>query len=115
MKPETQHVIVFEIDKNRTEKWKKWCKLLDTVYRSEVVKSLQEEKAEHEMFVSFELHGKTYGIALLEGECLPSNDRREVNRIHHMKVKECLKRVSKANILYSIKTSSQDVSVRALA
>ena len=109
MNTDNQHVIVFEINKNRYEKWKKWCQLLGTTYRKEVEKSLVEEHAEREMFVSFELHGKTYGIALMEGACLPSNENREVNKIHHEKVKECLTRVSKANILYNVKVDPMEV------
>ncbi len=102
MKTENQHVVLFEINKKRCEKWKKWCKLLGTTYRGEVEKSLVDEKVLREMFVAFELHGKTYGLALAEGKSLLLNEKREVNKIHHAKAKECLRRVSKAHILYSV-------------
>ena len=107
MNTENQHVVVFEIDKTHTQKWKKWCKLLSTTYRSEVEKSLIEEKAEREMFILFELKGKTYGIAYMEGECLPSNPSREVNKIHNKKVRDCLRRISQANVLYNIKINPE--------
>ena len=98
-----QEVIIFEINEKRIQKWKKWCNLLKSTYRNEIIKSLEEEGADHEMFISFELNGKTYGIAYLEGNCAPYNKEREVNKIHHSRTTECLRRVSKANILYSIK------------
>ncbi len=104
MTTSNQHAIVFEIKSSKVSKWKKWCKLLRGAYSAEVVKSLIEEKVEHEMFVSFELGGKTYGLAYMEGDCLPSDQSRAVNRIHKEHTKECLERVSQANILYSVKT-----------
>lgn len=103
MNIDKQQVIVFEINQNRILNWKKWCKLLQTTYKHEVQKSLQEERTEHEMFISFELNGKTYGLVYMEGDCLPLNAKREVNKIHEHKISDCLTRVSKANILYSIK------------
>ena len=101
-----QHIVVFEIKAGKLTKWKKWCRLLGGAYRQEVEKSLVEENVEHEMFITFELNGKTYGLAYMEGDCLPSNQSRAVNRIHKANTKECLERVSQANILYSIKADS---------
>lgn len=109
MKNNNQHVIVFEIKKGKLTKWKKWCQLLRTAYRHEVERSLIEEKVEHEMFISFELNGKTYGLAYMEGDCLPSNQARAVNRIHKEKTKECLERVSQAAIMYSAKVDPVDI------
>ena len=103
MKIENEHVILFEIKKGKGTKWKKWCQLLRGAYRHEVERSLAEEKVEHEMFISFELNGKIYGLAYMKGDCLPSNQTRAVNRIHREKTKECLERVSQANIMYSAK------------
>ena len=105
MNTSNQHVIVFEVKKNKVAKWKKWCKLLGGAYKSEVINSLQEEQVEHEMFVTFELNGKTYGLAYMEGNCLPADQSRAVNRIHRKKAKECLERVSHADILYSVKVN----------
>jgi len=103
MKTSNEHVIVFEIKTKQVSNWRKWCKLLSTVYKTEVERSLQEEHVDHEMFISFELNGKMYGLAYMKGECLPSNQNRAVNKIHREKVKKSLERVSQANILYSVK------------
>jgi hypothetical protein len=39
----------------------------------------------------------------MEGECLPANMNREINRIHAEKKKECIESVDTPEILYNIK------------
>lgn len=83
-------------------KWKKWCRLLSTTYYREIQKSFTAEKVDAEYFVLFQLKGKTYGIALLDGIYECELKPRKVNAIHNRKVKECLNEISQATVLYSI-------------
>lgn len=91
---------LFKIRENRIKKWKRWCSLLDRVYKHEAQKSLASRAGTFESIVHFELQGNTYGVCLSDCKNTPETNKRDVDEIHETNMKECTEKVSKVQKVY---------------
>jgi len=94
---------VFKIKEGKTQQWKDWCVKLNTIYRTEAIETLKEEKVTQEAFFFFTINNQDYTMSMVDGEALPSTTTRELNIEHRKNYKECLEKVSTVEVLYHLK------------
>lgn len=96
---------IFRIKTNKKDTWVEWCSLLAGEYRKEATDTLHEEALIRELFIIFEKDFDyfTIGLGESEGEILPANMTKEINRRHKDKKKECLEYIGPVSVLYDLK------------
>jgi hypothetical protein len=98
--------VLLKIKKGKEDIWKEWCKKIQNQLYDEAVESLKEEKVKQEIVIKFELQNSTYSIAFMDGDCLPANPNREINKMHKQMKAECIESVSDAELLYNVKADN---------
>ncbi len=93
---------LFKIKEGKLEKWREWGKLLTTTHKEEAIDTLKEEGLSYEGFCVFEIEGKHYTIAIIEGEEKPTNMERELNQKHREIKKECLEKIGPIETVYEL-------------
>jgi hypothetical protein len=94
---------LIKIREGKETVWIDWCNKVQNEFYNEALESIKEENVVQETIVKVEINNRLYCLAYMEGECLPANMNREINRIHAEKKKECIESVDTPEILYNIK------------
>jgi len=98
---------LFKIKKGLKKEWIDWCAEIQNIRRSEAIETLKEEKVIQEAFVFFEVDDVEYTLGISEGENLPANNERDINKIHKEKKKKCLEYIGKVDTLYHLKSKDE--------
>jgi Family of unknown function (DUF6176) len=94
---------LYKIKEGRTDQWRDWCNQLATTRNAEAIETLAEEGVSQEMFLLFHYSNNDYVITVIDGDALPSNLDRQINRDHRRNFAECLEKVVNIELLYHIK------------
>lgn len=98
-----EKAILLKVKDGQWEAWKNWCTELNTTLRKEAILTLEEERVFQELTIGFEVDGDYFVIGFMDGECLPANMERDINKRHNAMKHQCLERVGNADVLYNIK------------
>lgn len=60
-----------------------------------------------ELTIGFEINDTCYVVGFMDGECLPANMDREVNKRHKAMKQQCLERIGETDVFYNIKQNLQ--------
>lgn len=96
---------LYKIKEGKKDQWADWCKELNTTYRSEALKTLEEENILFESFFIFQIGSEFYTIgcgAEKEGGGKKVDKENELNKRHFANKRECLEFVSKGESDYFI-------------
>lgn len=98
-----QKAVIFRVKEGYYETWKNWCIELNTTLSEEAHLSLEEEEVFQELTLGFIIDDVHYILGFMDGECLPANMDRDINRRHKEMKKQCFERVSEAEVLYNLR------------
>lgn len=98
-----EKAVLLKVKDGQWENWKAWCAELGTSLRAEAVLTLEEERVIQELTLGFNVDDKHYIVGFMDGECLPANMNREINKRHKEMKHQCLEYQSDVEILYNIK------------
>lgn len=99
-----EKAVLFKIKKECLNDWKEWCKEVSTSLKKEAKLSLIEEKVLQEATFCFKIDSEWYGLGFVDGDSLPANPNREINKKHKEIKNRCLEFISEAEVLYNIKS-----------
>ncbi len=99
-----EKAVSFRVKEGQSEPWRQWCEELSTSLRAAAVETLVEEKVRQELTLRFEIAGQAYVIGFMEGECLPANLERAINRRHLAMREQCLERMGEVTVLANIRS-----------
>jgi hypothetical protein len=94
---------LFKIKEGKKDLWYNWCQEISTSLRAEALSTLEEEQVLHELTLGISLPEGDYVVGYMDGECLPANQDREINKRHNIMKEECLERIGPVDILYDLK------------
>lgn len=97
--------VVFKVKSGHLEQWRSWCNKLMTSLHTEGLNTLREEQVTQEVAFIFEIKGESYVLGFAEGDMLPADMSREINKKHKQAKEECLEFIGHAETLYSLKIS----------
>lgn len=98
-------VVLCRIKEGKLEKWKAWTTQLQSASRSQAVETLRDEKIIEELAIIFEIKREFYVLGFAEGEMLPADMSREINKKHKQMREECLEFINNGEVLYHLKLS----------
>lgn len=101
-----EKAVLFRIKKAYLNDWKEWCKEISTNLKKEAELSLIEEKVVQETTFCFKIDTEWYGLGFIDGESLPANPDREINKKHKDIKNKCIEFISEAEVLYNIKSDT---------
>jgi len=96
-------IVLFKVKEGCVDKLKAWGKEISGPLREEAQITLREEKVTQEGLSIFQIGMEWYAIGFMEGEGLPSNKDREINKRHEAIKNECLEYVGPIEELYHIR------------
>lgn len=95
---------IYKIKKDKVDEWRAWCTKLGTELRELALSTIKEEGNTLEGFVLFQIGDDFFTLGFGEGDFLPANIDKEINRLHIEKKKECLDENIAVELLYFLKT-----------
>jgi Family of unknown function (DUF6176) len=100
---------VFKIKDGKLEQWLAWCDQLNSPLRSEGVRTLKEEGALYEFFITFKINESYYtlGAVITPDGSDPKNANQSaaINQEHRKIKQECLEPASKGDFSYFISST----------
>lgn len=97
-----QRAVLLKVKEGQYTTWKNWCAELSTSLLREAELTLQEEQVLQELTLGFEIDDTQYIIGFMDGDCLPANMDREVNKRHKEMKQQCLEYIGETDVLYNI-------------
>lgn len=93
---------VFKIKEGKEVVWKDWSLKIENELKEEAVETIREESCEREISMMFKIDDVWYAILAGDGECLPANMDREINKKHREIKRECFEKRIDIETLYDL-------------
>lgn len=98
-----ENAVLFRVKRGYLDEWKKWCKEIREERYQEAKETLAEENLSQEGVFLFEYNNEHFVLGFTDGDGLPPNPDREINKTHKQKKETCLEYIGHVDILYHIK------------